>query len=112
MAATLAGGQVDEERDLHALCDQLGVAEDDQLIRRIAREGAASSGLVVTRETLVPEICVTAAGIYWHPVGATDPAMLVTTQLLPLGDAVAAVAEEYRGYRRRRDEVALSFPCA
>ncbi len=112
IAATLAGGQATEERDLHALCDRLGIALADRLIRRIAKEGAATTGLVVTRESLVPEVCITADGVFWHPVGATDPLMLVTTELLPLADAVDAVVAEYQGYRQRRDEVALSFPCA
>ena len=112
IAATLDGGQGAEERDLHELCDRLGIPLTDRLIRRIAMEGAATTGLVITRESLVPEICLTADGVYWHPVGATDPTMLVTTQLLPLSQAVDAVVLEYQGYRRRHDEVALSFPCA
>jgi len=112
IAATLAGGQADEERDLHTLCDRLGIPLADRLIRRIAMEGAATTGLVVTRESLVPEVCITADGVFWHPVGATDASMLVTAEVLPLSAAVDAVVAEYQGYRRRRDEVALSFPCA
>lgn len=112
VAATLAAGQRAEERALHDLCRELGVPEKDRVIRRIAREGAAETGLVVTRAALVPELCLTADGVYWHPVAATDPSMLVTTRTFPLADAVSVVAAEYRGYLRNQDEIALSFPCA
>jgi pyruvate-formate lyase-activating enzyme len=112
VAATLGPGRLDEETALHELCDGLGVPRGDRVIRRIARQGAASEGVVVTRESLVPELCLTADGIWWHPLVATDPAMLVTRRLLPLADAVEAAAEEFAGHRRRGRELAVRFPCA
>ncbi len=112
VAATVASGQAEEERALHHLCDALGVVPVDRVIRRIAHQGAAEDGLIVTRESLVPEVCLTADGVYWHPVAATDPTMLVTPRVLPLAAAVAAVTVEFADYRRRAGEVALSFPCA
>lgn len=112
VAATLGPGRLDEAAALHELCDNLGVPRGDRVVRRIARKGAASDGVVVTRESLVPELCLTADGVWWHPLVATDPAMLVTRRLLPLADAVEAVTDEFTRHRRRGRELALRFPCA
>jgi hypothetical protein len=112
LAASLSGYQREEERNLHALCDHLGIDPHDRVIRRVARQGVADHGIVVSRAWLVPEVCVTAGGVYWHPVGATDPAMLVTADLFPLADAVAAVVEEFAEQQRHAGTLAASFPCA
>ena len=41
------------------------------LVRRVARQGEATRGVVVSRATVVPEVCVTADGVYWHPVAVS-----------------------------------------
>jgi pyruvate-formate lyase-activating enzyme len=112
VAATLGPGHRDDEQNLHRLCDDLDIPAGDRVIRRIARQGAADEGVVVTRAGLIPEVCLTADGVYWHPVAAADPAMRVTGRILPLADAVDVVTAELREHRRRGDELARTFPCA
>jgi hypothetical protein len=97
---------------LTALFDELGLDETQQVVRRVARQGSANSGLVVSRASLVPEICVTADGVWWHPVAATDPAMKVADSWRPLGAVVEAVTDEFRRHRLRGDMLASTFPCA
>jgi hypothetical protein len=111
LAATLSTRSPIEQHALSELGARLGV-EADMVVRRVAQEGAASRGIVVSRATLVPEVCLTAEGVYWHPVAATNPAMRVTQELSPLGAAIGSVREEYLGYRRRSDLLAAAFPCA
>jgi hypothetical protein len=57
-------------------------------------------------------VTVTADGVYWHPVGADDEDMLVTTQAFPLADAIALVRTRFVATRRRQDAVARIFACA
>lgn len=112
VAATLGAGAADEEGALHRLCEQMDIPRSDRVVRRIARQGAADAGIIVTRATLVPEVCLTTDGVYWHPVAATDPDMFVTHELLPLAGAVGRITEEFSEHRRRGDDLALTFPCA
>lgn len=51
---------------------------DQRIVRRIARRGAANAGFTVSRASLIPEVCVAADGVWWHPVGATDRTMEVS----------------------------------
>ena len=84
VAATLGADAGDAERDLVALFDELGLSEDQRVVRRIARQGSANIGLTVSRSSLLPEVCVTAEGVWWHPVAAIDPGMKVADQWDPL----------------------------
>ncbi|MEP6462608.1 MAG: radical SAM protein [Frankiaceae bacterium] len=111
LGATLSTGSPVERDTLAELAGRLGV-ERDLVVRRVAREGVASRGIVVSRATLVPEVCVTGDGVYWHPVAATNPAMKVSTRLSPLDAAIESVREEYLRYRRRSHLLAAAFPCA
>jgi pyruvate-formate lyase-activating enzyme len=112
VAATLGTDAGDEEQRLADLFDQLGLDDDQRVVRRIARQGAANAGLVVSRASLVPEVCVTAAGVWWHPVAATDPMMRVADHWRPLDGVIDAVTDEFRAHRRHGDVVASTFPCA
>lgn len=112
VAATLGADAADEERRLARLFDELGLAEDQRVVRRIARQGAANAGLVVSRTSLVPEACVTAEGVWWHPVAATDPTMRVAPGWRPLPRVIAAMTDEFRSHRLRGDVLASTFPCA
>jgi pyruvate-formate lyase-activating enzyme/TusA-related sulfurtransferase len=102
----------DEAEALRAFLDREGVAERDRVIRRIARRGFAERGLVMMRADLVPEITITADGVYWHPVGAEDEDLLVTREIFPLAEAFEAarrLADRERGMDRR---LARIFHCA
>ena len=71
---------------------RLGIADEHNFIRPLAKRGFSSEGLEVGLGTLVPEITATINGIYWHPLappGSQD--MLITNQLFPLSAAVTCV---------------------
>lgn len=112
VAATLGADAGGAETDLEALFDRLGLDDDQRVVRRIARQGAANAGLTMSRASLVPEICVTADGVWWHPVAAADPAMLVSEQWSPLGHVIDDVRDQYRQHRIAGDVLASTFPCA
>ncbi|MDQ6642605.1 MAG: radical SAM protein [Actinomycetota bacterium] len=112
IAATVSTGSTADEHALVDLCAELNVPGEDMVVRRVAAEGCATDGIVITRESVVPEVCVTAEGVYWHPVAATNPTMRVSESIFPLAKSVAAMTEEFVGYRRRGEVLAASFPCA
>jgi len=112
VAATLVTPDVAEEKQLRNLLDGLGIAVEDQVLRPLAKRGEATDGLVLSQATLQPEVTVTADGVYWHPVGADDDDQLVTTEVFPLVDAIAAVRDRYVDYRSQADDVARAFVCA
>ncbi|MFC4494674.1 radical SAM protein [Streptomyces ovatisporus] len=112
VAATLTTNDRHEEAGLRTFLDTLGIHRRDQVIRPLAHEGAAENGLHLTSETLIPEITLTADGVYWHPVAADNDAQLVTRDIFPLGAAVELVREKFRGYREHADSAARTFPCA
>jgi organic radical activating enzyme len=114
VAATVA----DDERQsaeieaFRRLLDDLGIAPDDQLIRPVARRGFADDGVELTVETLIPEITVTADGVYWHPVAADHADQLVSRELFPLAAAIAEVRARFTAYRQDTVAAADRFPCA
>lgn len=112
IAATIAAGSGVEEAALRDLCRELDVVEADMVVRRVAAEGFATEGLTITRESILPEVCVTTDGVYWHPVAVTNPSMRVCSATVPLSQAIEAVRAEFLEYRRRGDVLAASFPCA
>ena len=112
IAATLGADAGDAERDLVELFDRFGLDEDQRVVRRVARQGAANAGLTISRASLLPEVCVTADGVWWHPVAAIDPAMKVADDWSPLGATIEKVRDEYRSHRIAGDVLASSFPCA
>jgi len=114
VAATVTADQTGgaEQETFHGLLDDLGIPRDDQIVRPIALRGFADTGVVLTTETLIPEITVTAEGVYWHPVGADHDDQLVTRDLFPLATAIGEVQHRFADYRRRTDTAAQRFPCA
>ena len=112
VAATLGDDAADAEAGLVQLFDELRLDDDQRVVRRVARQGSANAGLTISRASLVPEVCITADGVWWHPVAAIDPAMKVADQWAPLAETIATVTDEYRSYRIRGDVLASTFPCA
>jgi len=112
VATTLAADAPRADAELDAFFDDLGVAADQRVVRRVAHQGAANGGLVVSRRSLVPEVCVTAEGVWWHPVAAIDPAMKVADHWSPLSATIEGIREEFRLHRIRGDVLASTFPCA
>lgn len=112
VAATLGADAGDAEAELDAFFDKLGLDDDQRVIRRVARQGSANAGLTISRASLIPEVCITAEGVYWHPVSAIDPAMKISDQWSPLDEIIDTTIDEYRTHRLRGDVLASTFPCA
>ncbi len=88
VAATLSPEEVGCLAGLHAVLDEFGVPVDDRLVRPVAEEGAATSGMHISLDTVEPEPTLTSDGAWWHPVGVTNPHLKVADVPLPLTDVL------------------------
>jgi hypothetical protein len=112
VAATLPFEQSHELEPFHVFLDSLGIEPDDQVIRALARRGLSDDGIELTIESLIPEVTVTADGVYWHPVSADHEDQLVTRDIFPLADAITEVRRRFTEMRARSAAAAQWFPCA
>jgi molybdenum cofactor biosynthesis enzyme MoaA len=110
LAATVATDL--EAAEFRQFLDSMKISEQDRVIRRIALRGFAEQGIALARADLVPEITITADGVYWHPVGAEDEDLLVTRDIFPLADAFAAAHRAWEGERAHAHRLAAIFNCA
>jgi hypothetical protein len=110
LAATVANDVEGEE--FRQFLDQEKIAAEDRVIRRIALRGAANDGIAVSRSDLVPEVTITADGVYWHPVGAEDADLLVTREIFPLAESFAAVRRAFDREGEHAQKLARIFNCA
>jgi uncharacterized Fe-S cluster-containing radical SAM superfamily protein len=110
LAATVSTDAEGEE--FRQFLDEEKIAAEDRIIRRIALRGAASEGEAVTRNDLIPEVTITAEGVYWHPVGAEDEDLLVTRDIFPLSESFAAVRRAFDREREHANKLARIFNCA
>jgi uncharacterized Fe-S cluster-containing radical SAM superfamily protein len=101
-----------EAEEFRQFLDEEKIAAEDRVIRRIALRGAASEGVAVTRADLVPEVTITAEGVYWHPVGAEDADLLVTRDIFPLAESFAAVRRAFDREGEHANKLARIFNCA
>jgi pyruvate-formate lyase-activating enzyme/TusA-related sulfurtransferase len=101
-----------EAAEFRQFLDSQRIAEADRVVRRIALRGFATDGLALGRADLVPEITITADGVYWHPVGAEDADLLVTPDIFPLADAFAASRRAFERERAHAHRLATIFNCA
>ena len=101
-----------EAEEFRQFLNEEKIAEEDRVIRRIALRGAASEGVAVSRSDIVPEVTITAEGVYWHPVGAEDDDLLVTREIFPLAESFAAVRRAFEREREHADRLARIFNCA
>lgn len=79
VAATYLPEDAPAAGDLDTTLENLGIEPDDRLIRPVAKEGFADSGVAITVDSIEPEPTLTADGAWWHPVGVTNPALKVPT---------------------------------
>jgi pyruvate-formate lyase-activating enzyme len=110
LAATVSTGA--EAEEFRQFLDEEKIAAEDRVIRRIALRGAANNGIAVTRSDLVPEVTITAEGVYWHPVGAEDADLLVTRDIFPLSESFAAVRRAFDREAEHANKLATIFNCA
>nr|WP_294694520.1 radical SAM protein [uncultured Friedmanniella sp.] len=112
VAATLPAERAHTADELRSFLDSIGVEPRHQVIRALAHQGAAGTGVELTVESLIPEVTVTAEGVYWHPVAAADVDQFITPHIFPLADAIAEVRSRYALQRTRADDAARWFACA
>ncbi len=112
VAATLPYEQSHQLAPFHEFLDSLGIAAQDQVIRALAHRGVAEEGIELTVESLIPEVTITADGVYWHPVSADHDDQLVTRDIFPLQDAITEVRRRFTEVRARATAAAQWFPCA
>ena len=110
LASTVSDAQAEQE--FHEFVEREGIPEQDCVVRRVALRGFAEEGVALSRSDLVPEVTLTRAGVYWHPVGATDPDFFVTGRSFPLVEAIEAVRLAYAEERRFATSLASVFHCA
>jgi pyruvate-formate lyase-activating enzyme len=110
LAATVATDA--EAEEFCQFLDEEKIAAEDRVIRRIALRGAASEGIAVARADLVPEVTITADGVYWHPVGAEDADLLITRDIFPLAESFAAVRHAFDREGEHASKLARIFNCA
>ncbi len=112
VAATIDASDVEEVVNLRELLDTEGIPEEDQVIRRVARQGFATEGVALTRDDLHPEPTLTVDGVWWHPVGVTDPALRVSSEPLPLHSAMVEIQRLLDSSAADRDSTRKAFRCA
>jgi len=110
LAATVSSDV--EAEEFRRFLDQEKIAKGDRVIRRIALRGSASEGIALSRADLVPEVTITAEGVYWHPVGAEDVDLLVTRDIFPLSESFAAVRRALDREGQHANKLARIFNCA
>jgi pyruvate-formate lyase-activating enzyme len=101
-----------EAEAFRSFLDTQQISEEDRVIRRIAWRGFAAEGLALARADLVPEITITAEGVFWHPVGAEDADLLITREIFPLSNAFATVRRAFEREREQSRRLAAIFNCA
>jgi pyruvate-formate lyase-activating enzyme len=101
-----------EAEEFRQFLDEQKTAAEDRVIRRIALRGSAAEGVALSRADLVPEVTITADGVYWHPVGAEDADLLVTRDIFPLSESFAAVRRAFDREGEHANKLARIFNCA
>jgi Radical SAM superfamily len=101
-----------EAEEFRRFLNVQNIREEDRVIRRIALRGLAKEGVALARADLVPEVTITAEGVYWHPVGAGDADLLITPEIFPLAKSFAAVSRAFERESEHRHRLATIFNCA
>jgi pyruvate-formate lyase-activating enzyme len=101
-----------EAEEFRSFLDTHHISEQDRVIRRIALRGSATQGIALARADLVPEVTITAQGVFWHPVGAEDNDLLVSREIFPLTESFAAVRRAFDRENEHQHRLARIFNCA
>jgi MoaA/NifB/PqqE/SkfB family radical SAM enzyme len=100
-----AGSTPDTER-LCALHRDLGISDDDHVIRPIVARGRALTegmGVTATRDDLDPELTITADGAFWNPFAPTvrggrlDTDLMLTRTTMPLSTPASTMLRVVEG---------------
>ena len=110
LAATVSSDA--EADEFRRFLDAQRIDEPDRVIRRVALRGFAEHGVALARADLLPEVTITAEGVYWHPVGAEDADLFLTPDIFPLADAFAAARRAFDRETAHQRRLASIFNCA
>ncbi len=110
LAATVSTDADAEE--FRRFLDAHDISNENRVIRRIALRGFAVQGIALARADLVPEMTITAEGVFWHPVGAEDADMLLTPDIFPLAESFAAVRRAFDRESEHQRRLASIFNCS
>jgi MoaA/NifB/PqqE/SkfB family radical SAM enzyme len=75
-------------------CRSLGISADDHIVRPLAKRGFSDQGVEVSKQSLFPEMTITAEAVFWHPL-STDPDLLVSSEIFPLSCALSRLRVEF-----------------
>lgn len=78
---------------LHERLEAEGIAREDRVIRPVAQEGFADTGIHVSIDNLEPEPTITADGAWWHPVAVTNPHLRIADAPVPLSEIFGVVRD-------------------
>jgi pyruvate-formate lyase-activating enzyme len=101
-----------EAEEFGRFLDTHHVSKEDRVIRRIALRGFSMQGIALARADLVPEVTITADGVFWHPVGAEDDDLLISPDIFPLVESFAAVRRAFDREHEHQRRLAKIFNCA
>ncbi len=99
-------GPTEDMLRLCALHRDLGVSDDDHVIRPIVARGRAETeglGVKATRDDLEPELTITADGAFWNPFAPTvrggrlDTDLMVSRTTMPLEKPVSTLLRVVEG---------------
>ena len=93
VAATYAPADAARAGDLNGFLAGLGVADTDRLIRPVAHEGFADTGVEISLESVEPEPTLAVDGAWWHPVAVTNDHLKVADSPLPLAEVLAVIGD-------------------
>ena len=111
MATTVERNEISEHKTpeqerLCALHRELGIPDDDHIIRPIVSRGRAVTeglGVAATQDDLEPELTITADGAFWNPFAPTvydgrlDTDLLLTRTTTPLGTPASTMLRLVQG---------------
>jgi MoaA/NifB/PqqE/SkfB family radical SAM enzyme len=85
--------------DICAFHLDMGISEENHIIRPLARRGFAEEGMEVGMTNIQPELTIDCDGAFWHPI-STDEDMQVNNKIFPLADAVQNIRQQLDTIRR------------
>jgi sulfatase maturation enzyme AslB (radical SAM superfamily) len=93
----------------------LGLGADAFAVRPLLHRGFSEDGMDITDATTVPELTVTADGMYWHPAGAdaaSSPDMRLAGADTPLWRDKELVTERFFTVRQTDGTLPAPYRCA
>ncbi|MGH9114460.1 MAG: radical SAM protein [Acidimicrobiales bacterium] len=104
-----------ETAELAALLGRIGVPGDGFVVRPLLRRGLSDAGIDITAASTVPELTVTADGLYWHPAGAdgqTSADMRIAEGQHSLAHGKQLVVERFLAARLGDGSMPRPYRCA